>query len=804
MFKKRIHNNKKNIITKKDILFNLILIITFLIIYTVLTRNNHLFASQIDFKYQHYLIPEYFRTLFYDTHDLFPDFALNLGGGQNIYYLSYYGLLNPFILLSYLFPKIKMIYFMITTNCFIVLISTSLFYFYLRKNKYNEKTSFITAFLFLTSGPLIFHAKRHIMFINYFPFLILGLFGIDSYFEKKKITLLTISIALIIFTSYYFSIPSLIVLFLYSIYKYLKTNKQISLKIIINHSLKISIPFILGIMISACLTIPTLYVLINGRTSSTTNISIKKLLTPSLTTSLFYDPYTIGLTLISLISLIYFAIHEKKETKYLSITCLLIATFPIFNYILNGTLYINAKSLIPFIPIILILVAEFLSPYLNKKTNKKQILLIIYLITSSFSICLYTNLNDNLMKKEDINNLEYNTINEFINEITKEDTSFYRINTEALKEQGINKITNIKEYKTTIYSSTSNQNYMSTYNNILKNPLPNRNKFMIAPSTNLLSQMILNEKYIITKDTLGIDLELIKEKNGIKLYKNNQVLPLGYATNQVISNKQFKKISYPNNIITLLNNIILKDDNLKEKELPILTNQNLDYEIVETNNIEITTNKDTKIIKANKNASMKIKLKQNTNNKIIFLQFHHAYTPNKDLTITINNTQNKLTAKSWKYFNNNTTFTYVLYDADTLNIVFEEGTYKLNNFESYTIDYNKIKNLTDNIDQMQIDTSKTKGDTIIGKINVTKNNSYFTISIPYDKGFKILVDNKNISYQKSGTNFITFPISKGNHNIKITYEAPYKKTSLFISTLGIIALIVLKIFSKSKNTSLKK
>lgn len=804
MFKKRIHNNKKNIITKKDILFNLILIITFLIIYTVLTRNNHLFASQIDFKYQHYLIPEYFRTLFYDTHDLFPDFALNLGGGQNIYYLSYYGLLNPFILLSYLFPKIKMIYFMITTNCFIVLISTSLFYFYLRKNKYNEKTSFITAFLFLTSGPLIFHAKRHIMFINYFPFLILGLFGIDSYFEKKKITLLTISIALIIFTSYYFSIPSLIVLFLYSIYKYLKTNKQISLKIIINHSLKISIPFILGIMISACLTIPTLYVLINGRTSSTTNISIKKLLTPSLTTSLFYDPYTIGLTLISLISLIYFAIHEKKETKYLSITCLLIATFPIFNYILNGTLYINAKSLIPFIPIILILVAEFLSPYLNKKTNKKQILLIIYLITSSFSICLYTNLNDNLMKKEDINNLEYNTINEFINEITKEDTSFYRINTEALKEQGINKITNIKEYKTTIYSSTSNQNYMSTYNNILKNPLPNRNKFMIAPSTNLLSQMILNEKYIITKDTLGIDLELIKEKNGIKLYKNNQVLPLGYATNQVISNKQFKKISYPNNIITLLNNIILKDDNLKEKELPILTNQNLDYEIVETNNIEITTNKDTQIIKANKNASMKIKLKQNTNNKIIFLQFHHAYTPNKDLTITINNTQNKLTAKSWKYFNNNTTFTYVLYDADTLNIVFEEGTYKLNNFESYTIDYNKIKNLTDNIDQMQIDTSKTKGDTIIGKINVTKNNSYFTISIPYDKGFKILVDNKNISYQKSGTNFITFPISKGNHNIKITYEAPYKKTSLFISTLGIIALIVLKIFSKSKNTSLKK
>ena len=171
--KKRLNNHKK------DFISILTLTLTFLAIYLILTKNTYLFASRIDFKYQHYLIPEYFRTLFYSTHDLFPDFALNLGSGQNIYYLSYYGLFNPYVLLSYLFPNIKMIDYMITTNCIIVLISTYLFYFYLRKNNHNQKTSFITAFLFLMSGPLIFHAKRHIMFINYFPFLILGLYGID-------------------------------------------------------------------------------------------------------------------------------------------------------------------------------------------------------------------------------------------------------------------------------------------------------------------------------------------------------------------------------------------------------------------------------------------------------------------------------------------------------------------------------------------------------------------------------------------------------------------------------------------------
>ena len=123
-------------ITKKDLLSNTIFIITFIIIYLILTRNNHLFASNIDFKYQHYLIPEYFRTLFYNTHDLFPDFALNLGSGQNIYYLSYYGLYNPYILLSYLFPFIKMIDYLIIINFLIVIISTILFYYFLRKHKY--------------------------------------------------------------------------------------------------------------------------------------------------------------------------------------------------------------------------------------------------------------------------------------------------------------------------------------------------------------------------------------------------------------------------------------------------------------------------------------------------------------------------------------------------------------------------------------------------------------------------------------------------------------------------------------------
>lgn len=782
-------------ITKKDILSNLILISTFIIIYLFLTRDNHLFASNIDFKYQHYLIPEYFRTLFYNTNDLFPNFAPNLGSGQNIYYLSYYGLYNPYILISYLFPFIKMIDYLIATNCLIVITSTILFYYFLRKHQHKEKISFITSFLFLVSGPLIFHAKRHIMFINYFPFLILGLFGIDNFFKKKKSTLLIISTILIILSSYYFSIPALIVLYLYYIYNYIKEEKNITFKNLINKTIQIIPPFFIGIITSSILLLPTAYALLTGRATTHKNISLSSLFTPSISKNLLYSHYSIGLTLISLISLIFFALKGKNEKKYLSITCLLITIFPIFNYILNGTLYINAKSLIPFIPLILILVANFLEITMKKIHPKKQYLIISYLILSSFIICLHTNSKDKLMKKDDINSKEYQTVNQLINEITKKDKEFYRLNTNLNEEKYINKIDNINTRKTTIYSSTSNQNYINTYNQLLNNPIPSRNKFMISPSPNLLSQIILGEKYIITKQNLTLGYKLIKTKNGINLYKNTNSLPIGYATNNIISLKDFKELQYPNNTIQLLTNIVI--NNKEKKKISTLNQQKLKYTILEKNNLKINQENNTINIKANKNATLKIKLDNNMNNKILFLSFQNKKLANKDLCITINGIQNKLTNKNWKYFNNNIIFHYTVENTNILEIKISKGTYKLDQFTTYILDYDTIKNSNKNIDTFKINKKLTKGDKIEGKITVTKNNSYFTISIPYDKGFKIYIDDKKRNYQKSGANFITFPISTGTHKIKIIYEAPLKKISLITSSIGIL-LFVLTILKERK------
>ena len=100
---------KKN---KRDIM-NLLVILGIEVALVLLCKLGFgTFIIQGDYLSQHGVIPDIFRKEFYDTGKLLPDMIFQLGGGTNIYNLSYYGLLSPVILVSYLFPQLEMMTFM--------------------------------------------------------------------------------------------------------------------------------------------------------------------------------------------------------------------------------------------------------------------------------------------------------------------------------------------------------------------------------------------------------------------------------------------------------------------------------------------------------------------------------------------------------------------------------------------------------------------------------------------------------------------------------------------------------------------
>lgn len=827
--------------TKKDIFYLWVIALSFLGIVFYISTTMRYYGSQLDWYGQHVPIAEYIRTLFYSTHDLFPDFAFNIGSGQNIYNFSYYGLLSPILIISYFFPKVKMVNYLITATILTVIISAVLLYGFLRNKKISSEACFLSVLIFVLSSPISLHSHRHIMFITYMPFLIMGLYGVEKKVNEGKGWLLALSVFLTVMTSYYYSISGIISLIVYAIYCYLKKMNNVTLKDFTKFIFNLSIPFIIGVLSSCIITLPTMATILHNRAESNVSISLKDLLLPNLKlNNLLYGSYGLGLNAIAIPALINF-FKNKKERIFLGTTLSLLVIFNIFNYILNGTMYIDAKSLIPFLPLYILTIATLLNDALEKKINYKLVILItlvvvlfvvfakykemiilIDIIVVLLSIILYkftnkkvllvlpimiftiissaaTNKEDNLVPKLTAED-DYNKLKEQIDMITEGDNEYYRISNDYdITDTPNTNYENINYLNATTYSSISNQTYNKFYFDILNNNMPARNRALTVATQNIMSLHLMSNKYVISRNKALQGYEQINVKDGINVYKNENVLPLGYASSNILSYEDFEKLSNPEKQEALLNNIIA-DSKTSNNYVTNVKKIDLNFkEILQDPNI--TEDSDgTFTVRVKDTLKINYTLPSEYQNKIIFIRFKmNNIEYNHDLTIIINNVKNKLTAASWKYYNGNEVFDFVLAEKDLtkLTMKFDEGTFNIGDFETYILDYADIENISNNVDKFNIDRLNTKGDKIVGNINV-KEDGYFLIQIPFDNGFTIKVDGEKTKVEKLDDAYIGCKITSGVHDIEIEYNAPLKKLSVVISSFGIIIFIAVTYLESKK------
>ena len=106
----------------------------------------------------------------------------------------------------------------------------------------------------------------------------------------------------------------------------------------------------------------------------------------------------------------------------------------------------------------------------------------------------------------------------------------------------------------------------------------------------------------------------------------------------------------------------------------------------------MTKEDDSWKIKTKKEQKATLSLDEDASGKerILYLQFDvENGHPNRDVSIVINGIRNKLTAKSHLYYNDNTTFTYVMKlsaDQEKIKVTFGAGTYRICNLKSYVSD----------------------------------------------------------------------------------------------------------------------
>lgn len=846
---------KKIKLIKKDYINITILSILYLLVALIITHGQNVYGSTTDWGIQHYAIPEYFRTLFYDTGNLFPQFAPNLGAGQNIFYFAYYGLLSPIILISYLLPFMEMSSYIIISTIITGILSIFLFYKWLKNNGYNTKICLVTTFLFLCAAPLIFQSHRHIMFINYMPFLILGLMGVDKHFKENKSYLLILSTFLIIMTSYFYSVGSIICLVIYGIYVYLKLDKKPTLKKFGIAALKFAIPVIIAIMMAAILLYPVVYTLLSGRVHGNVPINITELIVPHFGLEyLLYSPYSVGLTAIVIIALFSNLVLKGAANRFLNITLLAIITENFFIYLINGTLYLDGKALIPLLPIYCLTIARFLDSLFTKKIKLHTILnvfaitliltilfshqpysygymidgtimiiliylyyqknnpniLIIPLMIIAYLICIGVNFGDKLITKEEFKLQNNQNITELVDKVIENDKDYYRIYIDTIGDNHVNRVLNIKENLLTLYSSTYNKQYNSFFYHTFNNNLQYRNSVITHENKNIMFETYMGAKYLITNKSVPLGYKQIDKKGVYKLYINENTMPVGYATSSILNTEQYKNLKFPYKLEAMMKNITVENAPSK-----ILTSHMHKYkpQIKSKTKKNLTIKEEglKKTVIAKEDAFIKIKLKEPIKDKLVLIRLHVSNPQSckkGDTAITINGIKNKLTCKEWKYYNHNRTFDYTLSSPNgikTLNIKFAKGKYTINKIQVYTIDYKHIQNLKNTVDPFIVDMKETKGDIIKGEIDV-KEDGYFNLSVPYDEGFKIKVDGKKTEYEKLNGIFVGFKIDKGHHNIEITYEAPNFKEGAIITIIGFIlfiAIIIYQYLKPKKHKTLK-
>ena len=817
---------------RRDIPCMAALCLLFGIFVFIYTGTDYAYGSELDWTAQHYAIPDYFRKLFYETGEFFPSLALNIGGGENIYALSYYGLYSPVILISYLMPSVPMYLYIEVSTALLVLISCLLFYRFMRKRA-GKIESLILAVMFLAATPLILHSHRHIMFVNYMPLLILALESVDSYFERGRKLGLTVCCFLIILTSWFFSVSALCAVAVYAVYKYLSVTENVTFKGILIAGAEVAGRMMVSAMMAAVLLLPTLAVILGGRDEAHIDLDILSFIPYPRLGFLGYSGYSMGVGAMALLAIVAAIIRGGKARRFLGITLAALICFPLLVFALNGTLYLDAKVLIPFMPLALILCSSVYHDLPEKRLSYIELMItgcllafglivfdgmygtrvafmadsiiflvfaVVYCFKSSprfFVVpCLVVPLVSSvIMSKSDtaplrervekLNSEDYTKLCESIS-----DDNLWRASMREDRSTTTNTVYAANFYSPNIYSSIHNKYYNNFYFEEMNNENEYRNSALTTCSANPFFNVFMANKYFITESgDVPYGCTVIDEIDGKRLLENNNVAAFGRCA-PTLSEETFDSL-FSGDKMTALCNYIICGDNTE-----FTSNITRINDIILPENSHITFKADGYKIAALKRFELDVHLDQPVpEGKVLLIETETNKMLGRptDARLTINGIRNTLTDPTWKYYNNNTTFTYVLTPKNgepitDLHMIFTDGRYSLAPLKAYITDY---PTAPDN-DQLIVDMSRTSGDVITGSINCTKD-SMFMLTLPYSEGYEITVDGQKQDYELVSKAFIGFELTEGEHEITVRFTAPLLKAGKLGSAVGFAAFLALAV-----------
>ena len=446
-----------------------------------------------------------------------------------------------------------------------------------------------------------------------------------------------------------------------------------------------------------------------------------------------------------------------KENLIIIISFILLTLYSIISLKIHND---NLKIISYILGIILILQYTF---FLNNKNAKYLLVMLFFIEVTTNAIFTLKIMGKTTTMTQYKTNEEINEkAVKHIKEIENKDNNFYRMELSTstvhnspslLNYNGINHFNSVKNAKTL--------NFLNKFNyQVIDDTSVEFNNY------NPYLTSLLGIKYINgSKDEMYY--ENVYNKNPY-MYLNKDALSLGY----MIYNKEFKESnSSYQNTENLINSML----NTDIKRYKVIDNFNgEDTEIKEIDNKKYVISK----------TSIKIEMEDKASNSMFLIPSRNiSFVANYSIFINDEEIKDAVIKQSPIFINK----------GDTYKIIIKSNLSKteLNSLKWYQIDYDKYIETINELKKNEFNITKyNKDDHIEGNIDVNNDKNVLLLTIPYDKGWNIYVDDNKVNYDICFDSFICLDLDKGKHNIKMNYVPSGFIVGLIISSLAFIVTII--------------
>ena len=127
---------------------------------------------------------------------------------------------------------------------------------------------------------------------------------------------------------------------------------------------------------------------------------------------------------------------------------------------------------------------------------------------------------------------------------------------------------------------------------------------------------------------------------------------------------------------------------------------------------------------------------------------------------------------------------YIIDVTNTYDIYIGYSNYYEDSFYAYSIDEEELLNAYRDISYNLAKIDEFNEHYIKAEIKADEDGLMYT-SIPYDKGWKVFIDGKEVKTKLLTNTLLSFDIKKGHHIIELKYKIPYIIPSIIISAISV-------------------